>query len=431
MPLNRPPKLQRQKAKGRAARAFVEFGIGGGKTVRRYCGVWGTDEAQQAYDRMIAEWLSNSRQLIEPPKDGLRIVELVNQCTRWVAANFPKGKTSRYWHYVGALRPLRDLYGDTLATEFGPLALEAIRDKLARDGKLSRTTINKRLDYVKRVFKWAKNKELIPPAVYDAIRDVEYLRKGEAREGEGVDPVPLEWVDAVKPHVAEPVKALIELQLLTGARPGELVGLRWTDLDRSDKDVWWYRPEHHKTAHLDHDRDLAFGPQAQEILKKFLTADRPINAPLFSPQDGAAERRSKRTRKTPLSCGNRPGTNRVRGRRKCEPGEAYTVDSYRRAIQRACEVAFPLPKKLRRANGESNREWRERLKPEEWRQVQAWRAEHRWHPHQLRHTSGTYVRREFGLEAAQQWLGHKSTSMTEVYAERDRQTVANIAKKIG
>ena len=41
-----------------------------------------------------------------------------------------------------------------------------------------------------------------------------------------------------------------------------------------------------------------------------------------------------------------------------------------------------------------------------------------WHPHQLRHTHATEVRRRFGLEAAQVGVGHSQARVTEVYAER-------------
>ena len=54
------------------------------------------------------------------------------------------------------------------------------------------------------------------------------------------------------------------------------------------------------------------------------------------------------------------------------------------------------------------------------------------HPHQLRHTAGTRIRREFGLEAAAATLGHSSAKLTdEVYAERYMQRVAEVMKRMG
>ena len=43
-----------------------------------------------------------------------------------------------------------------------------------------------------------------------------------------------------------------------------------------------------------------------------------------------------------------------------------------------------------------------------------------WHPHQLRHTYGTLMRKRHGIETARILLGHKSPAMTLVYAEADR-----------
>ena len=64
--------------------------------------------------------------------------------------------------------------------------------------------------------------------------------------------------------------------------------------------------------------------------------------------------------------------------------------------------------------------------------MRAWRHEHRWHPHQLRHNAATNLRREFGLEAAQLALGHSSALVTDaVYAERDRTKVMEIMKRVG
>ena len=131
---------------------------------------------------------------------------------------------------------------------------------------------------------------------------------------------------------------------MTGARPGELLALRAADLEIDERsDIWTYCPQAHKNAYRERERVIYFGPRAQRILQPFL-ADRPTTAPLFSPRDAEAERRAALSaqRRTPLSCGNRPGTNR-RAAPARPPGETYTTDSYRRAIERACDTAFPPP----------------------------------------------------------------------------------------
>ena len=54
-----------------------------------------------------------------------------------------------------------------------------------------------------------------------------------------------------------------------------------------------------------------------------------------------------------------------------------------------------------------------------------------WHPHQLRHTRATEVRKTYGLEAAQVSLGHAQAKVTEVYAKRDLILASKVAAEIG
>src|SRR4051794_10261210 len=105
------------------------------------------------------------------------------------------------------------------------------------------------------MFKWAVENELVPPSVLQALKAVNGLRRGrtEARESAPVRPVPDAFVDAVRPHVPRLVWAMIELQRLTGMRPGEVLTMRTADLDTAGK-VWTYTPSSHKTEHHDKPR---------------------------------------------------------------------------------------------------------------------------------------------------------------------------------
>ena len=119
-----------------------------------------------------------------------------------------------------------------------------------------------------------------------------------------------------------------------------------------------------------------------------------------------------------------------------QPGDHYTRDSYRRAIDRACEAAFPLPEELAPrvsmdGKPETAKAWQARLTPEQRQQVKAWRKKHHWHPHQLRHNYATFVRQKDNLESAQILLGHSKADVTQIYAERDMQRAISVALKIG
>ena len=79
-----------------------------------------------------------------------------------------------------ALRPLRQLYGDTLARDFGPVALHAVRQTMIDSG-LCRSEVIKRVRHVVRAFKWAVSAEIVPPSVHHGLRTVSGLRRGRGR----------------------------------------------------------------------------------------------------------------------------------------------------------------------------------------------------------------------------------------------------------
>jgi len=57
----------------------------------------------------------------------------------------PEGKpTSQLAEYRQTLRVVRDLYGLTAATAFGPRALKAVREKMVSEG-LARSEVNRRV----------------------------------------------------------------------------------------------------------------------------------------------------------------------------------------------------------------------------------------------------------------------------------------------
>ena len=125
-----------------------------------------------------------------------------------------------------------------------------------------------------------------------------------------------------------------------------------------------------------------------------------------------------------------PGSNRKESP-KWTPGKRYKTDTYRCAITRACDRAFPPPAPLAREENETVEAWRKRLTKAQKAELRAWRKAHCWHPHHLRHSYGTQVRKDYGLEEAQILLGHSKADVTQIYAERDMRKAADVARKIG
>jgi integrase len=227
---------------------------------------------------------------------------------------------------------------------------------------------------------------------------------------------------------------MVQLQYLTGMRPGEVVVMRGIDIDMTSP-VWLYRPGsdrglhgQHKTAWRGHKRVIAIGPRAQEIVRKHLKSD--MCAYLFSPADSIAffraeQRKNRKSRVQPSQ------VSRKRRKPDRQPGERYTVGSYDHAVAVACSRAFPPPEPLARKEKETARAWQRRLTPEEKVAVKQWRREHRWHPNQLRHTKATEIRREVGLDAARVVLGHRSAQVTETYAEIDTKKAVEVMARLG
>lgn len=400
-------------------------------------GPYGSDESRGAYDRLVAEWLSNGRTMAGAPSTGPTVSMIALAFWKYAETRYvkPDGTpTGEAENYRLALRVLRRLYGPTPAVAFGPKRLKLLRQqalaetedvdpatgqKVKRPG-WCRNYANRQVKRIQQVFRWAASEELIPESAAAALGTVGGLREGMegARESEPVGPVDAAVVDDTLPHLPPPVRAMVQLQRLTGARGGELFALRACDLDASGA-VWKYRPATHKTKHKGHERVIYFGPQARDVLAPFVRPD--VQAFLFQPAE-AIRWRYERAR-------TKPADPAAVSRRGC--GTRYRRHAYAKAITRACDRAFPPPGDLAQREGETVKAWRSRLTPEERAAVAKWQAEHRWHPHQLRHAAATAYRRAADFESAKIILGHRTDSMTELYAERDDQKAQEIVGRIG
>lgn len=390
----RQPAYRLHKASGRAV---VTFG-----RQDHYLGPYGSEESRREYDRLVAEWLANGRRT--PTSEPLAVKGLVRRYLEHVRTRYRSNEPETI---EAALKPVFQLYGDVPDAEFGPLALEAVRARYVANGHV-RGQVNKRTRCVVRMFKWAVAKQLLPPAVWQALSAVEGIPKGTpgTKEGKKVRPVADAWVDAVLPFVSRQVAAMIQVQRLTGARPGEVCSMRTCDLVTAGR-VWEYRPAEHKTDHLDRERVIFVGPEAQEVLRPFL---RPATTEhLFCPREAEAERmaalRAARKSKVQPSQVDR---RKLEGPRRPDLlGDRYTTNSYRTAVTRGIERA--------------NAERRKAGLPE---------VPH-WHPHRIRHTAATELRRKFGVDVARAVLGHSSPAVTEIYAELDAEKAREAMERMG
>jgi integrase len=406
-----------------------------------------------AYDQLIAEWLGAGRRLqsvAAKQPEGISVNELI--LAFWGhAEQYYRHEDGTPTNELNNLRPslrlLKDLYGMLPAVEFSPLKLKAVRqmmidsrryrmrfqvkveerestlerwvrepgfrrtstghealwkkkwrpaELLASQKAMSRGVINQRVGHILRVFRWGVAEELVPETVHRALTAVPGLQQGrtEVHESQGVKPVAVEVVETTLSRMPAPVAAMVRLQLLTDMRVGEVIVMRAIDLTMSGP-VWTYRPASHKNKYRGMDRVIYLGPQAQEIVKPFLTTS--LEDFLFSPRAYVEELRRRRaeqrkTKRTP---------SELKRRRKAKPrrvpAERYNRRSYRLAIVRACHKAGV---------------------PE-------------WSPLQLRHTAATTIRAKYGVEAAKVILGHTKVETAQIYAERDMGRAEEIMREIG
>ncbi|MBA3485212.1 MAG: site-specific integrase [Pirellulales bacterium] len=392
---------------------------------RIYLGKHNSAESREQYRRLIAALMSPSQPGPNAaPGESLRTSALMLQYFRFAKTYYVKnGKlTDEIAGLRSALRRLRKLYGALPAAEFGPKAFKLVRESMIAEG-LSRKYINDSMARIRRMFRWAAAEEIAPAAIYQALMSVPGLRRGRsgARETKRVRSLPEEVLDGTLHHLPEVVADMVRLQRLAGMRPVEVCILRPCDLDRSGE-VWIYQPAGHKTEHMDKERHIPLGPRAQEVLLRYLARDPETYC--FRPADSEKKRRAKQheERKTPLRQGNRPGTNRARKPRRFA-GPRYTTASYRRAIARACDKAFPHPTLAAARKVD--------LTVGQIADLREWRRNHRWAPNRLRHSFATTVRKSHGLEAAQVVLGHSGADVTQIYAERDLAKGMDVAKAIG
>ena len=134
-----------------------------------YLGEYGTRESRAEYDRIIGEWLANGRTL---PGSGsgngadVTNSEMLLAFLAWAETYYVKNgrMTNEVFHVRYAIKPIRELYGDKLARDFGPLQLKTVRQAIIETG-ICRSEVNRRVRIIVRGYKWAVAEGMIPPSI--------------------------------------------------------------------------------------------------------------------------------------------------------------------------------------------------------------------------------------------------------------------------
>ena len=153
------------------------------------------------------------------------------------------------------------------------------------------------------------------------------------------------------------------------------------------------------------------------MLRPYLLHDKA--AYCFVPAESERKRNAIKheNRQSPMT----PSQSRRRPKRhpKRAPGDRYTTGSYRRSVEHAGDA---ISRKQRDEARKATKATGFKVEPSPLPE---------WTPNQLRHSTATEMRKQFGLEAAQVTLGHSQADVTQIYAERDMGLAAEIMRKIG
>lgn len=365
-----------------------------------YLGRFGSSESRAEYDRLLAEWLVNGRRLPSPASPGgsdITVNELLVAYLAFADSYYVKhGKpTTEPASIRVTIRPLRKLYGNTPARDFGPLQLKAVRQTMVESG-LCRNEVNKRTGRIVRAFKWAVGEAMVPPSLHHGLQAVSGPPTGPGRgPGEQTRQAGPGGVRGRHPTARLPA-SLGNGGTATPHRHAARGGLHHAD----------GRPRHvgpELGLPTVGPQDRAPRPGSGGLLRPTSSSDPPSVAPdrplgpLFSPREAMDEKSAerRRNRKSPVTPSQRSRKRKAKPERA--PGGVYDTRSYYHAIRHGC----------RRADVPS------------------------WHPNQLRHNAATRLRKEFGLDVARAVLGHSSPAVTEVYAELDGAKASEAMERVG
>lgn len=237
-------------------------------------------EAEQKYRELVLEKYgpTNFRSKLSP--DGITVYELL---TKYIADRLsvcaPQWHKKKQQMYEQMKKSAIELYGHLPAEDFGPKAYKAVRQDMCKpapkpkkwQGKDTRsvTYVNWLCSKLKGAWKWGVSDELVSESSYRRLLSVPDLEPGDygLTDGKDVQPVTAELFRKTLTFLSGDCSDFLTLLWMTGARPGELIGLTPAELERDGMHLV-YRPKHHKTKKKNKLRAIVFNAEGEAILKR-------------------------------------------------------------------------------------------------------------------------------------------------------------------
>lgn len=228
-----------------------------------YCGPWGSQEAQDKYDKLIEEFLEDGP-VKATTMAGLLAAWWV-ECKRRYGGR-GKGPYGNAVSWRPVIKLLRLNFGEEQPSDLGPVRVRAAIEAEAKKRDWSARYAKMVLQRVKYIFSWGVGEEVVPLSTSQRIDKIT-LRIGKKRRK--IKPVDVKVLARTLRHLSPKVSAMVRLQRLTGMRPGELVVMKPEHIERRGE-VWSYVPPSHKSEHRDRERIIYLGPRAQAVLTPWL-----------------------------------------------------------------------------------------------------------------------------------------------------------------
>jgi integrase len=187
---------------------------------------------RQKLDELAAD-RQGLKQFTTPQHRQLQFASLLDD----LVSDYRVRRVKSFGSVLSHLKPLREHFGDWRALEITFRAIEAYITQ-RRGARKSNATINRELELLRRALRLAHDRQLLP-----SIPKVRVLPEHNIRQGffERAD------LEAVVTALPAYLRDFTRFAYLTGWRKGEIISLRWSDVDR-DAGAIRLRPEAAKTG---------------------------------------------------------------------------------------------------------------------------------------------------------------------------------------
>lgn len=408
--------------------------------VRReiYLGPWGSQEAQDKYNRIAAEFYGSgslSEDVQQPDKISLAFLfsQFLEHCDRKLKDPNDKFDNRELNHFETIIKHVLQIYADLPIKDFNCSAYRNVRQYLCsiapevewrengvyKSGKnpdgtsrvgqpkkimtkrpWSKNYVLQLMDYLRKILHWGVAHDMVDYAIVEKFKFVEPL-KTDIEELEPRQEVPDVVIQKTLPFMTPTIRDMVIIQRGNGLRPNEICYLRVGNIDRSGE-VWKTTKKGKTTWKTGIPLIICFSADERAILERRI-ANKGADEYVFTPAEAQQERWaiSAQNRKTKVQPSQQVRKNKKTSEQKLARfRESYTPESYGRAIQYAQKAAAKAGVRIPH-----------------------------WTPYQIRHTAVTAVAYEHDRQTAAYLAGHTCLSTTSRYAHEAGKVKEDLAKE--